>query len=267
MVALPGLDDLQELTTLIAVASLDGSVDTDRAKVFLIVSVLATFALYMIPSGRYVAYPLMLLSTLAHEMGHGIAALLTGNNFDQFQMWSDGSGVARWHGRDPGRLTLAFIAAGGLVGPAFASAFCFVLARRAKVARAAMGLVALALVASMVLVVRNLFGLVFVGLLATLFVALTAKAKSWVAQLSLLFLGTQLALSVFSRSDYLFTDVAVTQGGTMPSDVATMAEQLFLPYWFWGAACGLVSLLVMAGGLWSFFREPKARRSKVAPAK
>lgn len=232
------------------------SVDSDRAKLFLVVSVVATFALYMIPSGRYIAYPLMLLSTLAHEMGHGVAALLTGNDFEQFQMWSDGSGVARWRG-DPGRFARAFIAAGGLVGPAITSAFCFVLARRAKVARVTMGLVALALIVSMVLVVRNLFGFMFVGVLAAVFLGTAAKAKAWAAQLSLLFLGTQLALSVFSRSDYLFTDVAVMQSGNMPSDVATMAEQLFLPYWFWGAVCGLFSVLVMAVGVWSFFREPK----------
>jgi hypothetical protein len=240
----------------------DGSIDSDRAKVFLVVSVLATFALYMIPSGRYVAYPLMLLSTLAHEMGHGVAALLTGNDFEQFQMWSDGSGLARWRG-DPGRFARAFIAAGGLVGPAFASAFCFVLARRAKLARFTMGLVALGLILSMVLVVRNLFGLVFVGALAALFIALAAKAKPWVAQLSLLFLGSQLALSVFSRSDYLFTDVAEMSTGPMPSDVATMAEQLFLPYWFWGGVCGLTSLLIMAAGLWSFFRDTAGAPKRV----
>lgn len=221
------------------------------------VSVLATFGLYMVPNGRYVAYPLMLLSTLAHEMGHGIAALLTGNDFDKFEMWSDGSGLAYWRG-NPGRFARAFISAGGLVGPAFASAFCFGLARRAKVARVTMGLVALALAVSMVLVVRNLFGFMFVGGLATLFLALAAKAKPWAAQLSLLFLGTQLALSVFSRSDYLFTDVAQMSTGPRPSDVATIAEQLFLPYWFWGALCGLVSLLVMAVGLWSFFQERKS---------
>lgn len=240
-----------------------GSTDRDRAKLFLVVSVLATFGLYMIPYGRYVAYPLMLLSTLAHEMGHGIAALLTGNDFDKFEMWSDGSGLAYWRG-NPGRFARAFISAGGLVGPAFASAFCFVLARRAKVARVTMGLVALALVASMVLVVRNLFGFMFVGTLATLFLALAAKAKPWAAQLSLLFLGTQLALSVFSRSDYLFTDVAQMASGPMPSDVATMAEQLFLPYWFWGGVCALVSLLIMAAGIWSFFREPKKSAPKAS---
>ncbi len=71
-------------------------------------------------------------------------------------------------------------------------------------------------------------------------------------------LAIQLSLSVFSRGDYLFTDVAETAGGTMPSDVARMAEALILPYWFWGGVVGLLSVLVLIIGLWSFLRSATA---------
>jgi hypothetical protein len=40
----------------------------------------------------------------------------------------------------------------------------------------------------------------------------------------------------------------------MPSDVSVMAQALFLPYWFWGAACGAISLLFLWTGARAYFR-------------
>ena len=45
-----------------------------------------TVALYLVPYGRYVAYPLLLLSTFAHEMGHGLTALVMGGTFESLVM-------------------------------------------------------------------------------------------------------------------------------------------------------------------------------------
>ena len=74
------------------------------------------------------------------------------------------------------------------------------------------------------------------------------------AQTLVTFLAAQLSLSVFSRSDYLFTDVAQTSAGTMPSDVAQMADALWLPYWFFGALCGVFSIGVLVFGIKRIFR-------------
>jgi hypothetical protein len=64
------------------------------------------------------------------------------------------------------------------------------------------------------------------------------------------FFGVQLALSVFSRSDYLWATVARTGAGEMMSDTAQMAAALWLPAWFWGALCGAFSLVVLGVGVW-----------------
>ena len=100
------------------------------------------------------------------------------------------------------------------------------------------------------MVVRNLFGFVFVLLTVALAGLLAAKASPSLAQLAMLFTGVQLALSVFSRADYLFTDTAQTGAGAMPSDVANMADALFLPYWFWGGLIALISLAIMASSFY-----------------
>ncbi len=228
-----------------------------RTASILVGSIIITLLLlHVIPYGRIIAYPLLLLSTLVHEMGHGLAALVVGADFEQFVMYADGSGVAVWRG-DVGRFGRAFISAGGLVGPACFAALGFAMGRNERRARIALWIFGLFLIAALVLVVRNVFGAFFVLATATICLGVAAKGKPWVSHVVLLFIACQLALSVFSRSDYLFTDEAETQLGMMPSDVARMADALLLPYWFWGGVCGLLSVAILFIGL----RASVAKRS------
>ena len=224
-----------------------------RAKIFLVLSAAVTLLLYYVPYGRTIGYPLMLLSTLAHEMGHGVAALMVGGSFKSLQMWPNGSGVATWGG-DVGRFALAFVAAGGLVGPAVVAAVGFALGRTARRARKGLIGFGVILLAADLLVVRGAFGLLFTGATGTICLLLGLKAKPWVSQIAMVFLAVQLSLTVFSRGDYLFTPSARTSQGVMPSDVAQMANALLLPYWFWGAVCGAVSVAVLVLGMMMFFR-------------
>ena len=225
----------------------------ERARLVLTASVVLTVLLYVVPYGHVLAYPLMLLSTLAHEMGHGLAALLVGGSFHRFVMWPDGSGMAVWSG-DGGALSLAAVAAGGLVGPAVAAAVAFAIGRTVRGARQALVGVAVILALALLLVVRNLFGFLFVAVVLAGCAFAARKASGEVAQLLLVFLAVQLALSVFSRGDYLFTPTAETATGSMPSDVGQMAAALWLPYWFWGLICGALSVAVLIYGIRAYWR-------------
>ena len=232
------------------------SISSRQARTALVVSIGLTVALYWLPLGSTLAYPLVLLSTLAHELGHGIAAILVGCDFDAFVLYSDGSGAAMTSGT-PGRFASAFISAGGLVGPAIAAAGCFIVGQRGRMARSALMLIGVLLVIALVMVIRNVFGWFFVGSVAAICLWSGLKARVDTCQVVVLFVGVQLALSVFSRSDYLFTSTARTAIGNQPSDVAQMADALFLPYWFWGVACGGFSLLVLFWGLRTFLRATR----------
>ena len=102
-------------------------------------------------------------------------------------------------------------------------------------------------------------GIGFTAVVAGVLVWLAVRGNAASAQLGAVFLATQLALSVFSRADYLFTDVAATAVGNMPSDTAVIAQALGGTYWIWGLVCGLFSLAVLAAGvLWFLraFRDP-----------
>jgi hypothetical protein len=219
--------------------------------------VVVTGALYLVPYGHIVGYPLLLLSTYAHEMGHGIAAVLAGGRFDSLHIYSDASGVALSAGNF-GRLGSAFVAAGGLVGPPVLAAGFFAGAARPRVSRAVLMVFGVAMLASCIIVVRGLFGWIFVAAIGAGCVAVAVRAKPIMAQAVVALLAIQLALSVFSRADYLFTDVAVTGAGTHPSDVAAIGEALVLPYWFWGGLIGATSFTVLAAGLWWFWRATRA---------
>jgi hypothetical protein len=233
----------------------------------LILSAVITVILYQVQQLYYVAYPLLLLSTLVHEMGHGLTALLVGAQFDQFTMHSDGSGVAHWSG-EVGRIARAMISIGGLVGPAVAAAIGFAAGRTEKGARSFLCGLGFFLLLSMALWVRGGFALLFVGVVAAVCLLIAWKASVDIAQAVLLFLSVQLAFSCFSRGSYLFTEYADTAGGRMPSDVAHVAEALFLPYWFWGGVCALISVLVVAWGIRvSWGEEPAGLSAESAEEK
>lgn len=219
-----------------------------RAPRLLLLSIALTFALYMLPFGRTLAYPLLLLSTVAHELGHGLGALLSGGSFSQLSIYSNGAGLALTS--SSGTLSRVFTLAGGLLGPPCLAALGFRMSVTGLSAKRALMVGGLLTLLCCVCFARNLFGVVFLGALGLSLLALSQRASSLVSQLTVSFLSTQLAMSVFSRSDYLFTPVAQLGGGReMPSDVGQLEALLLLPYWLWGALIGAMSLWILWWGV------------------
>lgn len=221
--------------------------------VVLLLSIAVTVLLYYVPYGPVIGRPLILFSTFAHEMGHGLAALLVGGDFLNFKMWLDASGVATTAVPDT-RLSRAAVSTGGLIGPALLSTVIFALATKPRWARWVLGGFGVLCALSVILVVRNLFGIVFVLGCALSMITIAKFASHRIAHFVLVFLGTQLALSVFSRADYLFSATARTSQGDFPSDVANIADALFLPYWFWGGLIALLSGCLLWVGCWLYYR-------------
>lgn len=230
--------------------------DSRQMMIGMLLSIAATLLLYFVPFGRLIGRPLILFSTFAHEMGHGLAALAVGGEFLHFKMWLNGSGVASTRVADGGVLRAA-TSLGGLIGPALLSMLLFALATRPRWARWVVGAFGLVCALSVVLVVRNLFGIVFVSGCSALLLAIGWFGSQRIAHFTLVFLGTQLALTVYSRSDYLFTPIAKTGGGEFPSDVANISRALGMPYWFWGGLIALLSAAILFIGCWIYYRALK----------
>lgn len=218
-----------------------------QARAALLWSIVATLALPRIPVLHTLWLPLLWLSTVAHELGHGLTALLVGGSFNRFVIRPDGSGTAFSSLPADANVLDALVSAGGLVGPAIVAATWFILARRPLGARVGLALFGGAFVAAAALVADPGFTQIYLGSVGGLALVAAALLSAGWAQGALVFLAVQMSLSVYTRSDYLFTEVAAPSGA--PSDVANMAHALGGPYWAWGLACGLFSALVLVLGL------------------
>ena len=139
--------------------------NTNKTRGYLVGSAVLTGALYVIPFGDVIAYPLLLLSTLAHEMGHGITAELVGGDFTSFALYADASGVA-YSTRPDSRIANALISAGGLIGPAVVASIMFALGKNAKGSKMGLQFLGVFLVLANIWLVSpftNPFGFVFIG--------------------------------------------------------------------------------------------------------
>lgn len=231
---------------------------SSQARWVLVGCALVTLALFEVRALAPIARPLVYLSTMVHEMGHGVAALISGGEWRRFDMFFDGSGVAQAFGTSD--LTEAFICAGGLCGPAVIGALFMVLGLRPRLARYALGATGAFLAIALLLWVRGAFGIVFVTAVAVTCLGIALRATAETAQIALVFLATQLALSVYAGGGYLFTATAtgeMTDGKTTPSDVGIMADSLGGPYWMWGLVCAGFSAAVLIGAGWLYLRAPK----------
>jgi hypothetical protein len=237
-----------------------------QAALVLVGSVALTLAMALVPSGDTAAWllaPFRWLEIYVHEFGHGVAAMLAGGHFDKFQMWSD-SGVAT-SSNVPEGLPRAFVAAGGLCGPAVVGAIFLAVGRNVRLARLALGGFGAFMAVSLVLWTRTPFGWGFGAVVAALSLLVAFRGSARLAQTLLVFLSVQLALSVYTDRGYLFMQYGDLQNGQhMASDTQHMSDAIGMPYWFWGITCGAFSLLVLLGGLWMYIRPGRTRHPAAA---
>src|SRR5215217_644015 len=131
-----------------------------RDRVALLLGIaLVSIILWQTTLGSLLLYPFTILATWFHEMGHGIAAMLTGRGFERLLIFADGSGVAQSMGPADGyRLTDALIAASGPLGPAIAGALLIISSRSPTATRNALAVLGVALIVSTLIWVRSLTG-------------------------------------------------------------------------------------------------------------
>jgi hypothetical protein len=218
-------------------------------------AVALSFGLSHVPWGRYVLYPFAMLSTWAHEMGHGLTALLVGGRFSHLELYADLGGVA-YHAGSGGRIANALVAAGGLLGPALLGGIIIILGARQRTARIVSLALSLALAVSLALWVRNPFGMIIVAAIAAALGAIARWGPDPVRVVVTQLLGIQLCLGSFSDFDYMFTKGFVRDGQPMTSDTQAIAQSLLLPYWFWGALIAGLSIIIMLAAFWLAWVRP-----------
>ncbi|RYD55139.1 MAG: M50 family peptidase [Sphingomonadales bacterium] len=222
-----------------------------RQRIRLLIAIgVASILLWQTLVGSLLLYPFTVLATWFHEMGHGIAIMLTGSRFERLLIFPDGSGVAlSMRPADASRLTNALISASGPLGPAIAGSLLIIASQTEKPTRAALTVVGSALVISTVIWVRTLTGWLILPALGIAILALAWRGTAAQRQFGIQLLGVQACISVWQQFGYLFSSGASVGGELHRSDTGAIADAVLLPYWFWGAAISAVIILLL---WWSF---------------
>lgn len=209
---------------------------------------------HFVPFGHELLYPLTLLATWVHEMGHGLTALLVGGGFESLDIFGDASGLART--TSGARWQQGLVAAGGLLAPPIVGAFLLAMSRGPRRARAFLAAIAVAILVSLGLWVRSTVGWITLPILAVL-VALFVSARigtPWRRMVFAQFLGVVLAIDTVTRVDYLFTRGVKIGTVVMKSDISAVAGAFGGHYLVWGLMLAGLSFALLALGLRSAWR-------------
>ncbi|HEY0311718.1 MAG TPA: M50 family metallopeptidase [Allosphingosinicella sp.] len=222
-----------------------------RQRVVLLLGIaLGSILLWQTTLGSLLLYPFTILATWFHEMGHGIAAMLSGRAFERLLIFADGSGVAlSLRPADGFRSTDALVAASGPLGPAIAGALLILSSRSPTATRGALTVLGVALFASTAIWVRSLTGWLVLPALGLAITGLALRGSLPLRRFVLQLLGVEAAISAWQQFDYLFSPGGNVGGELHRSDSGAIADVLLLPYWFWGAG---ISAAIMALLWWSF---------------
>ena len=222
-----------------------------------------SIALPRIPYGRNILYPFSLLGVWAHEMGHGLTALLTGGGFEKLELYRGLGGVAYHTGA--GRFTGAMVSAGGLMGPAIFGGLIIIFGSRSKTAKWVLAVLSVLILVSVALWIRNAFGFGAMLAMGVVLAPIAFYAPPVARILLAQFIGIQFVLSSWGTLDYMFTNDIVIDGKTVPGDSGAIEDALFLPYWFWGGLTAFLSAVILLASFWFAWIRPRRVDPALAP--
>lgn len=226
-----------------------------RTAILLAAGVLFVISAWL-PFGTTILYPLTLFTTWVHEMGHGLTALAIGGRFTELVIRSDAGGYAM--AGAAGGWPDALVDAGGLLAPPIVGSLILAFVHGPRRARIVLALLAGALVASVIVYVRSVTGVIAMPIVAVLLgwaswrgFADKPHRRVVLAQM----LGVMLALDTVTRMVGYAMSTEARPGEK--SDVQNIADQLGGPYWMWGLAIIAIALSLLALSAWWAWRRPE----------
>lgn len=216
-----------------------------RALLIAAAAVVIVFILWNVPAFDFLMYPLRLFVTFVHEAGHGLAAILTGGQFDRFVVFPNGSGVATTSGG-----IRAVILPAGYLGAALFGALLLYLVNTVPFPKT-MALVLALLLAAVTLLFTDLLSTAFlvgVGVAAVL-VLLWRFADRGVTMLVLNVLAMVTGLNAVLDLFALIDNSGIGMGAIRNDAAAFSAEVApLVPPVVWAVAWALIAagLLIAA---------------------
>jgi hypothetical protein len=232
----------------------------------LLLAGLVVVMLPALPLGNFLIYPFMILTTWFHEMGHGLTALASGQEFRQLMIFASGSGVAESRiAGDAAPWVPAAIAAGGPLAPCLAGALLILASADHRLWRPVLWLMSAAILLSTIVWVRSAVGFAVLPLVGATLALVAWRARPTLARFVLQFLGILAAMSMLRDFHYLFTREAVIEGRAVLSDTGQIAAVTGLPHWLWAALILLVSAVMVGGALKFALAEKRLKPPRPKP--
>jgi hypothetical protein len=212
-----------------------------------------------VPFGHEALYPLTLFTTWVHEMGHGLTALILGGDFKELAIFKNASGWAMCYAAPGWREAL--VSAGGLLAPPIVGSAIIAGVHGPKRARWVLGILAGAIVLSLVIYVRSATGIIAMPIVAALlgwaaWRGLEPDHRVVLVQV----LGVVLALDTLTRMvAYVFMNEVVVDGVKRPSDISNVADNFGGSYVIWGMIITIIAVGMLGLAAWWAWRRPDVR--------
>ena len=206
-------------------------------------------AVSLTPWGPLALYPFTLFTTWVHECSHALAAVLCGGTVASVTIQPDTSGLTRSL-MPASRLAQGVVASAGYLGASLVGCLLVSASRVERHAKPILWGIAVFMLVTLVLWIRNPFGaFVVVAWAIALFALAGKRATRGVAGFAISVLAIQVALNAVFNIRVLF----LVNG---PSDAQTMARLFALPAWFWASLWMGISVFLLVSTL----RATRGRR-------
>jgi len=207
-----------------------------------------SLAASLTPWGELLLYPFKLFTTWIHECSHALVTVLVGGSVRSITLQPDTSGLTR--SLVPvSRVAGGLVASAGYLGASLVGCLLVAATRAPRRARVILSCVAVFMVLTLVLWMRNLFGFAVVSAWAVVLFLVVRNSTNSALRFLLTLLAVQVALNAVYDIRVLFQ---IDRG---PSDAATMARLFLLPPWIWAASWMVISVAM----LWATLSATRGR--------
>lgn len=206
-------------------------------------AVAVSLVVSLTPWAEILLYPFKIFTTWVHECGHAVATLLVGGRVTSIAIQPDTSGLTLSL-VPAGRIARGVVASAGYLGAAAVGCLLMAATRIERWAHAILLGLGVCMLVSLLLWMRNIFGVVVVLAWGVALIALARKGMAGAVRFLLSLLAIQVALNSVYDIRVLFL---VHRG---PSDARTMQEIFLLPSSVWASAWMLMSVAMLGATLW-----------------
>ena len=213
-----------------------------RAGSWLWAAVMVSLVVSLTPWARFLLYPFKLFTTWVHESGHALMTVLVGGRVTSITIEPDTSGLTQ--SLVPvGRAARGLVASSGYLGAAVVGCLLMAATRVEKRAHVILLSLGACMLLTLVLWMRNLFGILVVLAWGVALIALARQGIGNAPRFLLSLLAIQVALNSVYDIRVLFL---IDRGA---SDAATMERLFLLPSWMWATAWMATSMAMLGATL------------------